>query len=267
MPFTASKAAICWPNRVDAGTLSGGTWNSNYPQTNLQDTLIPVKARTSASTSVTFNLELSGVEVGVVALIGHNLTTTATWRVRLYSDLGTTLVYDSGTINAWDVSAEDALIYPTTTYHFADDNYTVQYITVDVTDSGNGDGYLEFGRMFAGKVWQAQVNMSYPFTSGLQTSTKVQTAIDGVTEYYDVTPIRRTASITFPALTREEAYLQIEKMQRTLGLNGELFWAKDLLEDSSAITHTYLATLDKLDAISQIFLNRHGASLNIIEKR
>lgn len=264
-----SKAALCWPNRVDEGVLSSsGDWDSDFPLTNLQNYLLPVKARTDAETTTQITLTIPARTISAIALAAHNLTTTATWRIRLYSDAGgTVLVYDSGVINAWDVDVDTAAVLPPLSFHFADDAYSVQVIVIDIEDDANGDGYLEFGRLIAAPAFQATVNIVYGYAQGLENNTEIQVALDGITEYFDEKLPRRTAVMTFPMLTREEAYLQVERMYRTVGLKGDVLFAKDLLSNSTKRVTTFLARLQVVNAITQPYYDRFAGVVSLIERR
>lgn len=261
------KTGLSWPNRVYEQVLSGGSWEANFPLTNLQDDRLTTVARTTAGTTATVNAVGQTRTTRVYAISNHNLTNTATWRIRVYSDNGTTLVYDSGTINAWDVTADEAAIYPRLSWHVADADYSTQQVTIDVTDSANGDGYLQFGGLFIGSLWQAETNIDLGYQQGLRTLTKTEVALDGVTEYHDVKPVRRTAQMVFSYLTREESYLELEAMRRTLGTDGELMFFKDLEDNSTARATTFLARLDRLDPLIHRLAIYQSSALAIVEKR
>lgn len=263
-----SKAALCWPNRVDEGVLSSsGTWAAAYPLANLQNYLLPVKARTSDGTTTQITLTIPSRTIQAVALAAHNLTGTSEWRIRYYSDSGGLVeVYDSGVMDAWPVDAEDAAVMPPLSFHFTE-AYTVQVIKIDITDTSNGDGYIEIGRLFAGSAFQATVNIVSGFTLGQENATEIQVALDRITEYFDESVPRRTAVMTFPMLTREEAYLQVERMYRTVGLKGDVLFAKHLSSNSTQRVTTFLARLQVVNGITQPYYDRHAGVVSLIERR
>lgn len=68
---------LAWQNRVDAATLSGGSWLSTLPITNMQDRQLQKVARTTnaAATSTTFDVDLGNpYPIGCVALVNHNIS-------------------------------------------------------------------------------------------------------------------------------------------------------------------------------------------------
>lgn len=76
---------LAWQNRVDEGTLSGGSWLSTLPITNMQTRQVQKVARTTnaANASTLFTLDLgSAKQIGVLAAVVHNMSVTAKVRVR-----------------------------------------------------------------------------------------------------------------------------------------------------------------------------------------
>lgn len=75
---------LAYPNRIDAATLSGGSWSETLPQSNLQDRLLRKVARTADAkiNSTLVQMDL-GAEyaIGCVAAAAHNLSSAARVRV------------------------------------------------------------------------------------------------------------------------------------------------------------------------------------------
>lgn len=97
------RAVVGFPSYSSITTWSSitGTWDANYPVTNLADLLRlrrVAKATSSGAVALSFTLA-SAQTIGLVSLAHHNLSALATVRLRLYSDVLTTEVYDSGLIS------------------------------------------------------------------------------------------------------------------------------------------------------------------------
>ena len=111
----------------------------------------------------------ANVSIAAVALCHHNLTASATWRVRLYSDAAfTTQVYDSGTVTAYDATEMTALDaigdasfteYKNSVLWFS--ATTARSMTIDLTDGSNGDGFLQAARLFAGPYTELARNFNW----------------------------------------------------------------------------------------------------------
>lgn len=79
-----TNLALCWPNRIDSATLSGGSW-TGAAITNVQTRVYTEVARsaTDALADTQFKADLgSQYSARLVALINHNCSTVARWRVR-----------------------------------------------------------------------------------------------------------------------------------------------------------------------------------------
>lgn len=84
-----SNVLLAYPNTVDDGALSGGTWTTGMPLANLQDRVIKNRARSSGvhASQTTFNLTYSAAAlVALFALVDHNLSTAATVRWRGFDE-------------------------------------------------------------------------------------------------------------------------------------------------------------------------------------
>lgn len=102
-----NKALLCFPNRADAGTLTGGAWTTTLPLSNVQDKDIKKIARTSnaATASTQLTLALSTPQaVRLFSLVNTNLGRTAKYRIRWARDAALTQVsFDSGWTDIYPV--------------------------------------------------------------------------------------------------------------------------------------------------------------------
>ena len=97
-----ANITIGYPNRIDAATLSGGSWETTLPRSNIQDRRLSKLARTTAAgASLTIDLG-SAKTVGILAIAAHNFSSAATIRLEGDDASGfSSLNYDSGTISAY----------------------------------------------------------------------------------------------------------------------------------------------------------------------
>lgn len=77
--------ALCYPNRFDSATLSGVGWSTGLPLSNLSTRQISQVARSIATAASFYAAHSAAKEAGVIAAVGHNLTTDGEWRVRGFS--------------------------------------------------------------------------------------------------------------------------------------------------------------------------------------
>lgn len=282
----ASKVTICWPNRTDEGTLSGGSWAAGFPLNNLKDTIFKRKARSTAATGVTCSLALPYyARIGVIALAAHNLTSTSTWRVRVYYDLAQTdLMHDSGVISVWPAvylpeqmewedenfwtgtpRADQIKFFTPLAIHFLPDAVSARSIRIDLNDADNPAGYVEIGRLFTGDAWQPGVNMSYGHQHGYTDETAQSRALDG-TKYFEPRVPERYFKCALNYLEPEEAYNQILLMQRQLGRSGEVLVASDLQPGVLAFAKSFIGTLADMNPILNPYLDTYSNEFMVAEK-
>lgn len=216
----AANAMIGWLNRVDAGTLSAGSADSQRPVTNLATVQPTEKWRTAGLTSTYFDLDNgSAMTMRAVALMATNLTSTATIRVQL-SDVaaGGTDIADSGTVSAGVLANTESLIDPpkNALYVFSAAQ-TARYARVTLADAAlSGTGYIEVGRAFIGPVWQPTRNFELAAPFAFDDSTREQES-DGGQEFLEEGTMRRIVELRFRNLTEADAWGNAWPLQGAVG--------------------------------------------------
>lgn len=252
------KLALGYDNQIDTATLSGGSWSTSYPRSNLQTRQLALQARTVDALAASSVLILdcgSAQNIGVVALVNHNLQSTATVRIQgsTVSDFATT-VYDSGA----DV------IYAGTDYGVSFTETEARYWKISISDTSNPDGYIAIGRVFLGWIFQPTINIAYTPSMSVESTTIVQETLGGQ-EYFDLRPNRRVFQGSWDALTDYEAYSLWLRIQRGEDVSGEVF----LIQDDGDVTYqaarNFLGRIRSLDAFENPYLDRHQAGFEIAE--
>ncbi len=149
----------------DAGTLTTGNEVGTLPAVNLQDPQPTKKWRTSGLSSMYVVVDLGSAKaINLVALIATNLSSGANWQIRgATSEANLTAApgYNSTSVSAWPGTGKPggwtdqlfSLLWLTTAQ-------TYRWWRIDVTDSGNGDGYIEAGRLIIDAAWQPTIGLS-----------------------------------------------------------------------------------------------------------
>lgn len=200
---------VIFEDLIDAATLGASpALVSTLDETNLQSSKRARVARTTstANQAITGDFAASSI-VSAAVLWRHNLSEDATWRLRLYSAASQsgTVVYDSGTIDAITKKTYGDLIYGVDPYGASvfesgpDLKFSVFWFDavfalsfqLDLSDSGNSDGYMEADRLHMGYHFEPSVNASY----GLQIQwmdDSTQTRTEGNSVHSDpLEPYRR----------------------------------------------------------------------------
>lgn len=281
-----NKLTICWPNRADQASLSGGNWSTSLPLANVQDRIFAKPARsvgvTTTATKMTVALDKSRA-IAAVALAAHNLSAAATVRVRAYDDYAqTTLLYDSGQVMAWpsfyqleqyewednsywlgDQTLDVASDYTPLATIFFSDIVVPRSLLIEITDTSNAAGYVEIGRLFVANAWQPEINQSYGVQMGYDNSTAVEEADDG-TEYFDRRRQRRTIDTVLAYLSQTE-FGSMYGMQRDMGIDKEILVAFELDQSPEFFYRTFIGRLSKVNPITHPYLGAYSFPLSIRE--
>jgi len=263
-----------WPLVSDAATLSGGSWESTLPITNLQDDLVGIVARTTsdANASSIINADFGAAQyVGIVALVRHNLQKDATWRIRgsANSDMSAAS-YDSGTVAVWPVQWDvgvlptghpnaatrlltnaqiAALNPPRDAVHVLASDVSARYWRIELFDDTNTDNYIQAGRV----VLAPRVQPPYQFEPGAEfgfaDTTTVGRAMSG-TRFYDSRPKARTLSVAVSMLSDAFAVTVLRDMVEHLGLAGQVYVVTDPSDTTNLQRRSFLANLRQLSAMS-----------------
>lgn len=238
-------------NQIDNATLSGGTWEEDYPITRLQNKRLRKKAR-SASTSATIVITLpSATEIGIVAVCSHNLTDAATVRVQIGA-------FDSGVVT----------VYPK--QPFSRQDYAIPFVTetasectITIEDSTNPDGYVEFGRIFIGPTFSPSSCFDWGYSDGLISASQIQEAIGGPEFFFDLS-VRRSWQGQFSWLTDAEA-AEFRRIMRLSDIGHEVYWCPRSEITAGQGEFWFLGRFSELSPIAYPYLQTHSVPVSIRE--
>ncbi|HEY0915656.1 MAG TPA: hypothetical protein VGE22_12365 [Solimonas sp.] len=281
-----SNFLIAYDNQADGATLTAGSYSASLPRDNLKDYRITKKARTTnataGSTKVRFALT-APCEIGCVALIAGNASVDATYRLQLFSDSGfTTQTYDSGTVDAYPAGSmpnteihPDAPNYGTgkptaaeiarfqrNIVHVLSSAQYAQYGELQITDTTNAAGYLEFGRLFIGRVFEPQNNAAYGDVSLRLTSRSGKARARDGTPYFQQERPDFSVPFSLKWLTEAEA-MRLVDMQALVDVHGEVLFLWDHEEPAYAFRRQVFGRLRELDPIEHPLYATYAASFQI----
>jgi len=253
---------IGYSNQTDFSTLSGGSFNSNYPITNLQNRYLAQKARTNNAllSSSVIQVDLGSVQrIGLISLINHNFTMTSTFqatvRLQAFSDAGMTLsLFDTGFESIYSGS-DYARTFP---------QVEGRYWRISINDPNNQSGYVEFGRLFIGWRFSPTNNISWSPTLTVESKTPVIEALGGP-EYFDERPNRRLWQGKFSWLDNYEAYRAWFLVMKSHDVSREVYLIDDDTDTAYRDIRWFLGRLRVLNPIEYPYLNQYGAAIEIGE--
>lgn len=253
-----ANMALCWPIYSDDSVsytpaFSGGSWDATLTLANLKDRRLSLVARSSnaLAASTLFNVDLGVVRsVGTVALVGHNLSVGATWRVKAGTTSGASDVYDSGALSLTfsAATAEDMVGINFPAVHIPASAQSARYWRIEITDTSNADGYVEIGRCLIGGKVSPTINMNLGVQLGLETPT-VRTETDGSSFVFDAKPVRRTARFVLDHATAADGQGTQWKMQRLLGTSGQMLFVFDTADTAYMHERSFLCTMRQLNGL------------------
>lgn len=287
MALETNKLTLCWPNHIEKSTITGGSYTTQRPVINAKNKIFAKKARstdtTLSSTQAVVQIE-QAKPVYVVSIAAHNFSVDSQIRIRVYSDTaGTSLLYDSGVINAWpavystaqleweydnfwfgQIDEEGRESFTPLFTHFLPEVQIAKNVTIEIIDEANVNGYVEYGRILVADAWQPDINVSYGINFGYDNNTVVERADDN-TEYFDVKRQKRTMSFMFGRLDEQEAFTRLYSLQRQQGISKEILVAYNLVNTSENYQRMFIGRASQLDPISQPFIDNYEASLSLLE--
>lgn len=252
------STVLGYSNQIDNSTLSGGSWNASYPLTNLKSRYLSQKARTTnalAASSV-INIDLGSAQpIGVLALVAHNLTTSATVRVQGAANSGQSpTLYDSTAL----------LAYSGSDYAITFDNTIARYWRVSISDTGNPVGYIQLGRIFLGPRFRPTADIDWTPSISVESKTGVMESLGGP-EYFDERPNRRLFTAKWSWLTETEAYNVLLAVQRSQDVSREVY----LIMDDASTTYrgekNFLARFRQLSPIEWPYRVAHACGVEVGE--
>ena len=274
---------LSYPNRATAATITGGSWSAALPAQNVADKQMWKVARSTdallASTKFTADFG-AAKQVRCVSLANHNLSAAATFRVTFGSTAGGSDVWDSGWKPAWRMAFDDLVEWESVTWWtgvagdeylrspyavmaVADDIYSARYVTVEINDTANADGYVQIGRLFVGGFLQPTYNPEYGLQDGLRDLSTTDAAESGAFWGNEKRRLRYTSFVLGWVTPTDAAYLH--EMQRTLGTIGEVLYIPYPENPGESQRWGYLGRLSELSAIDYPYYRVRSLPLKLEE--
>lgn len=268
---------LFFPNR-STQTVTLGSWLAALPASNVGTSDITEVARSTddatASTKFCVNLGAS-YALRAFALVNHNLSSAAQWRILLGTTAGASDVY-AGSLADWLSASFDSsmaalgmqdaeylrdgtpaiIVLPTT--------YSARYATVEISDTSNTDGYVQIGRFFAGGGFVPTYNATYGLQDGwvdLSTRDRSESGALWTTARRRL----RKVQMVLEALSLDEGST-LHEMQRVLGTIDEVLYVPDLTDMAWSQRYGMLGTIEEMSELAYPFYRKRRLPLVITQK-
>ena len=279
----SNNILLSYPNRANAAAITGGSWLAGLPASNLANREMWRVARSTntlaASTKINVDIGASKL-LRAFALANHNLSAAATWRVTLGTTAGASNVYDSGFVNVWrmtfdnlvewesvswwtGVAGDEYLRSPFAAMHAAPDSYSARYLTVEISDEANVDGYVQIGRLFAGGALQPTYNPVYGLQDGIKDLSTTDAAESGAFWGTERRRMRYTSLVLGWVTPTEAQYIQ--EMQRSLGTLGEVLYIPYPADMGESQRWGYIGRMSELSPIEYPYYRMRSLPIKLEE--
>ena len=241
---------------------TGGTWATGLGLEMFNRQLITAVARTLDTTSFDLDITLqSSIDIEVLGLVNHNLSSTGTYQWRAYQDSGRTiLLYDSGSIIAGNYY--DAMQYQTDVVA-TDQSYDTVYWRLTLDDVGNPQGFYSIGRLFLGERFYPDRNMKYGLALGVEeTNSDLNTSQVGIETFVDA-PNKRTAVFSFD-LMRYDKGNDFFRFSMRNGIIGACLFEFNP-EDKQEGLRTFICRQKTLNPLNYVSYNINEFSIGLVE--
>lgn len=261
---------IGWPNRVDVGTLSGGSWSISLDE--LQDSDIGNVARstdtTTSSTKIQCDLGSTNYTLRAISLHAHNLSSAASIRFMLGTTSGGAETYDSTLDDAYTIAYDNDLDEfqggdYTSIIHVLGAGYASRYVTIEIDDTANSDGYIEIGRLGIWSGFVPSCNMVWGASNGAVSKTLIDRAYSG----HQLSEYRRaaqTARFSLDLLSDDEAAI-VSGLKRRADLTNEVLYVPDVSNQITAQRYGFLGRLRELGNLERASFSRNTTEFSIEE--
>jgi hypothetical protein len=283
-----ANVLLAWGNRADLATLAGGSWSATLPLANLQTRQVQKVGRTTGVTlaNTQFTADLGAAKsINCVSLVVHNMSAPAKVRVTAASNSGyTSPEYQSAWLDVWPagvipisaleweednfwlgtMTAEARAGYNSPFLHILPAAQYLRYWKIEVDDTTNAAGYVQFGRLFMAASWQPQYNMAYGASLGYEDPTEISTSLSGA-EYFDVRGKYRSHRFDLDFLSSEEVHQQVFELQRLAGTSSEVLVVPNIDDASTLVQRSFVGRLKSLTPAAQTNYGIFKTSMEIKE--
>lgn len=156
-----AKIRLATTDLVDnSAAIVATTEDTVYPITNVKNIQLSNVWRSTDLTTQNIDIQVGTSGYDTIALLGTNLSNTATWQITAGATQGAT-TFDSGVLNFWPNSTIlDNWNSKPGFYKFTT-TQTHDWVRIQIIDGSNLDGYIEVGKLIIDKAWTPTFNTPY----------------------------------------------------------------------------------------------------------
>ena len=237
----------------------------------------------AVATSTVIDIDLgSALACQAIGLFNHNLGASATWTISGGSAPGSTSAY-AGTARAvvqmstspddleweesgyWEGTGDGWVRNTHPVIHVLTAQVSARYWRIQITDTGNADGYVQLGRVYIGPVMIPDYNDSYGRAQGFADYTEFERAASGAA-FARLGRKAKTAEVAAEWLSLGEQRA-LRSIMRRDGADEDVLWVPDATDAAAQQEFGFLGRItDGLGAIAHPHPNAFAATIRLEER-
>lgn len=276
MTNTTNNIALLFPNRATEDvTITGGSWLASAPVTNVATAQPTETARSTnaatSSTKILIDLGQTRVLRGF-ALSNTNIDADGQWRILLGTSSGGSQVTTSAwtdcfhlgyrtALAAIGVEPNDSSVPDDDIILFLDAYYSARYITIEIDNTTNADGWIEIGKVFAGGAFIPDENVSYGIRSLRPSQSTVSKADSGAQWRYRRRQLK-SEQLMLEWLNASEEKI-VDEMRRQIDITDECLYIADRGDEEYTQRKGFIGLMREMTDIERPRVNTFSIALNL----
>jgi len=163
------------------------------------------------------------------------------------------------------LSEEDMAGYKPNWVHVLPESVLGKYITVQIHDPDNTDGFFQMSRFIPSRGWKPDINMSYGSNISWATDTVSRKTPNSKT-FFNARPAYRKAIVNLDNLSKREGLGMAFEMDRRLGIHGQLLFVWDVDDRRlTSLQRSFLATIESPNPLEYPSFGINTKSYSLVE--
>lgn len=177
------------------------------------------------------------------------------------------VVHDSGWLDAWPSgeTAETLAGMNLPLIDLFDAAADIRYVSVQIDDEDNADGYVDLNRLVVGSEFQPTNNFNFGASLGVESTSRRERGRTGKS-FYDEQPRYRYWDFTLGTLTSSEAMADVLDFMRVAGIHTQFYAFFDPADTTNWHRTSFLAVLERLSTLTFPDYDRRAVAYRLVEE-
>ena len=141
-----------------------------------------------------------------------------------------------------------------------------RFVRFEIDNTTNTNGFIEWGRVFTGPVWEFNISRQYGAEIGFESRTLVDKSLAGV-QFFDIRDGIRTSVFTLEFMSDDEAFSQAFELTRRKDVHGDILWVPRFDNKVTLFREAFWGRLRKLNKLELAAFNINGMGFEVEERQ